>query len=375
MTTSFVAAPAGPAESAGELLSLTGLRAILAWWVVSFHFVRDSLPEGLGKAIISGGYVAVDVFFVLSGYVLMRRYSRTVFTGANIGRFYVRRFARIYPLYALSLIVGVAAAWKTAKGDLATSEGQLRILAEVLLLNAWTHIAMFKYNFAAWSLSVEALFYVLCPWLLPALARLSIRRACVLLALGWLATLIWPAIYTVLDPDRLNHPLALGDEVKGAWYISFFPVQRLPEFMAGALAARLPWKPRRAAPLAALGLVALMVSPMPFVFLRTGFPLPLIVLLVMGTAGWERGPLASKVCVALGHASFATYILHWPLLFAWARFDSAIWNSLAHVFIYMGFLLVASLLAFRFVEEPIRLRITRWLTPAPVGVRPREVET
>lgn len=353
---------ASKAPEKQEIRSLTGLRALLAWWIVVFHFGRDFVPEGwwMTKGVMSSGYVAVDVFFVLSGFVLMRRYAGTIFEPSSIRHFYLRRWARIYPVYALSLAIGAAASFRKFSDDLTTAEGLTRIGLELLLLNAWSPLAMFLYNFAAWSLSVEAFFYLLCPWLLPFVGRRKGRGLIVLLAVAWLSTFIAPALYTWFDPDHLQRPLILGDEVKWAWYLKFFPVQRLPEFVAGAIAARMTVKARVIGPLAAVGLLAVLgCQIVPYVFLVSGVLLPLVVFLVMGVAASDRGPLCSRVCVVLGEASFATYILHWPLFLLWSRVDRLVWDRPSHVLAFMGVLCAVSLAVFRFVEEPLRRRLTR----------------
>jgi peptidoglycan/LPS O-acetylase OafA/YrhL len=224
---------------------------------------------------------------------------------------------------------------------------------------------MFQYNFAAWSLSVEALFYGLGPWLLPAVARRSSRALIALLGLAWISTFAVPLLYTTLDPDHLGRALVLGDELKWSWYLKFFPVQRLPEFVAGAAAARLTWRPRHAGPLAALGLIAILASGLvPYAFLVSGVLLPLVVLLVVGVAAWDRGALVSGACVALGRASYATYILHWPLFLAWARFDPDVWERPTHLLVFCVSLCATSLVAFRFVEEPLRRRLVSFSIPA-----------
>jgi peptidoglycan/LPS O-acetylase OafA/YrhL len=141
--------------------------------------------------------------------------------------------------------------------------------------------------------------------------------------------------------------------------LKFFPIQRLPEFVAGAAAARLNWRPRFAAPIAALGLFAILASSVvPYAFLVSGVLLPLIVLLIVGVAASDRGPLASAICIALGRASYATYILHWPLFLAWSRLDPDVWERPTHVLIFCVSLCVISLLAFRFIEDPLRRRLT-----------------
>jgi peptidoglycan/LPS O-acetylase OafA/YrhL len=353
----------GPERShaADEVRSLTGLRGILAWWVVAFHFARRFVPDDwlFLKAAVSGGHVAVDIFFVLSGYVLMRRYGKVSFTADATRSFYVRRFARIYPLYVISLAIGAGASWRKFFEDCGSAIGLTRLALEVLLLNAWTHIAMFLYNFAAWSLSVEVFFYLLGPWLLPTVARTSTRTLLGILGLAWMATFAAPLLYTTFDPDHIGRAFALGDEGEWSWYLKFFPFQRLPEFLAGAAAARLDWRPRLGAPLAVLGLFAILAAGVvPYAFLVSGVVLPLIVLLIVGVAAWDRGPLASRVCIALGRASYATYILHWPLFLAWSRFDPEVWERPTHVLIFCVSLGAISLLAFRFIEEPLRRRLT-----------------
>jgi peptidoglycan/LPS O-acetylase OafA/YrhL len=357
---SLAISKAATVDSTAEVRSLTGLRAVLAWWVVAFHFGRRFIPDDWPalRGAISGGHVAVDIFFVLSGFVLMRRYGETNFTRPAISAFYRKRFARVYPLYATSLALGALAMWPRFLEDCASAMGWTRFVLEAFLLNAWTHHAMFQYNFAAWSLSVEAFFYLLCPWILPLMARTSTRALGILLALACLSTLVAPSIYAAIDPDHLGRAVTLDDDLKGTWYLKFFPVQRLPEFVAGAAIARIGWNARPAAHLAAIALVALLaLGVVPYAYLVCGALLPIIVVLVAGVAAWDTGPMTSSACVALGKASFATYILHWPLFLLWSRWDRSVWERPAHFFAFAAALVVVSLLVFRFVEDPLRRRL------------------
>ncbi len=345
-----------------ELRSLTGLRALLAWWVVAFHFTRHLVPDDwvILKNTIGHGYLAVDVFFVLSGYVLMRGYCSSHFAGCDTARFYRRRWARIYPLYLLSLVVGAFASRQRFVDDLGTGVGRLRIALELLLLNAFCHVGMFLYNYGAWSLSVEAFFYAVSPVLLPWVLCRTRASGIALLGVCWLATFAAPALYAAVDPDRLGRPLALEDQVMGGWYLNFFPLQRLPEFVAGALAARIDWVPRRGAiAIATASLLAIIVSgAVPYAFLHSGVALPCIVVVVMGVASADR-TLGGPIFVAFGRASYATYILHWPLFLLWSQFDPALWERPSHVLAFAAALAVSSLAAYRFVEEPLRRRLVR----------------
>jgi peptidoglycan/LPS O-acetylase OafA/YrhL len=351
-----------------EILPLTGLRALAAWWVVGFHFVRRAVDVPALRQLLAGGHVAVDLFFVLSGFVLTARYGATDFADAwNRKVFWRRRFARIYPLYVVSLALGFYAEWPGSARALATASGLTRLAAQLTLLNSFSHLWMFRLNWAAWSLSVEAFFYALFPWLLPWISRRSPRRV---IAVCCLAALVAPALYSLLDPDHFGRALSLGDEALWSWYLKFFPLQRLPMFMAGIATAQLARELRPppftlVAAIAAL-LAILVTAAVPYAFLQGGALLPLFVAVLLalgsgaGVGARAQSWLASPVMVALGRASYATYILHVPLFLAMACFDPVLQPSLPHVMGYVGMLLVVSMLAHRFIEEPARRAVTRW---------------
>jgi peptidoglycan/LPS O-acetylase OafA/YrhL len=356
--------PRDDTRATPEILPLTGLRALAAWWVVAFHFARHLVPEGAAQGVLESGHLAVDVFFVLSGYVLARRYEdEPLETPAARRAFWVRRFARLYPLYLVSLALGVAAAWPSAWTDLATARGVARDVVQLLALNAWWHRAMFAHNWAAWSLSVEAFFYALFPFLFVRVRRLQARGAALLFVACWAALLVAPAIYGALDPDRLGRPFAMDDEVLGGWYLKFFPLQRLPEFLAGIATARLARSGAAHGWLAAASGAALVAvgaaGLVPYAYLHSGVLLPFVALLVAGLDHAGASPLGRAWPVALGRASYATYILHVPLALLFGRFDPSFRRSPSHFAAYCALLLVASLVAHRAIEEPARVYLTR----------------
>jgi peptidoglycan/LPS O-acetylase OafA/YrhL len=357
---------------APEILPLTGLRAVLAWWVVLFHFGRELVPPVVAR-VAAAGHIAVDVFFVLSGYVLARRYAAVDLATHDARRaFWGRRAARVYPLYVVSLSVGFAASWPRGWSDLATASGQVRAALQLFLLNAFAYRAMFAHNWAAWSLSVEVAFYALFPWILGRLQARTPRELVVVVALACVATFVAPALYTSLDPDHLGRPLLLGDERYWSAYLKFFPVQRMPELVAGAAAALLVraragvserglGAPRRMAMGSAVGLVAIAASgAVPFAYLHSGVLLPLVLLLVVSLDHAGGSWLAGGAVVALGRASYATYILHVPLFLLCARFDRAVWSDAGHVAVYAVLLLAVSLAAHAWLEEPMRRAARRF---------------
>ena len=354
-------------ERSAEILPLTGLRALAAWWVVLFHFSGGHIQLSVVRDVIAAGHVAVDLFFVLSGFVLARRYlPEDVATWSGRWGFWVRRFARVYPLYVVSLALGVYAEMPSSLSSLQTARGLLRLVAQLGLLNAWSHVWMFRHNWAAWSLSVEAFFYLVFPWVLPPL--MTRRPGRVVLAAAMLVLLV-PAAYDAIDPDHLGHALGRGDEVLWSWYVKFFPVQRLPMFVAGIAASRMRKTrlPGWFTELVLAGIASLLVlKVVPYAFLQGGALLAPFVALVVGLAraGEPRSILgrllATRPFVVLGHASYATYIFHVPLFLALARHDSLIETELVHFLGYVATLLVLSLLAHRFLEEPLRRRLSSW---------------
>jgi len=341
-------------------LPLTGLRAVAAWWVVAFHFARGLVPSPLAR-LIGSGHVAVDLFFVLSGFVLAHRCNLSeLSTPAGRRAFYWRRFARLYPVYLVSLATGFYAECPRAWDDLATSGGRVRIVAQLALLNAVSHKWMFRHNWAAWSLSVEAFMYLLFPWTVAWLSRRSRRFLLGLLVGCALAAVLAPLIYTAVDPDHLGRPLAQGDEILWSWYLKFFPLQRLPIFIAGVAAGRLAREvavPGLLAVLAAVVVFAVAMTGMvPYAFLQGGALTLVFVGMVSALSGPGGGGvmgrwLASAPCVLLGRASYATYILHVPLFLLFARFEPAMWESGWLVAGYALLLLVLSLVAHRATAE------------------------
>jgi peptidoglycan/LPS O-acetylase OafA/YrhL len=373
------------ASTDDQALALTGVRAILAWWVVTLHFGLELVSWAPARTVLGAGYIAVDVFFVLSGFVLARRYADDVFaTWASRKEFWRRRFARLYPLYVVSLFVGIMAGAPRTTEALLAWPGLKRIAEQLLLLNAWDHRAMFAHNWAAWSLSAEAFFYLLFPWLLPWVRVLSVGRRRTLLGVCWLAVLIAPTLYMRLNPDHLSAPLAMGDDALWSYYLMFHPFLHVPLFVAGICAALLSARPnsgnastlaltlglrsrRWAAGISTVTVVGILVGGgVPYTYLVSGALLPLVVLLIVGLdAGRRAQPETSRPSwlawgplVTLGHASYATYILHVPVFWLLVRHVPDAWESPAWVIAYLVAMLPISLVAWRFIEEPLRRRLS-----------------
>ena len=328
--------------------ALTGLRFVLALWVILHHLTSPgqmlegwalSLPYFL-YAVIRGGYQAVTTFFVLSGFVLSRSYAETEWNGKSLRRYGVGRFARVYPVYALSLalvVPFVVEAHISGKAPLVAVHG--------LLLQGWLGHLPVSWNTPAWTLSCEAFFYFTFP-----LFAMIVPRA------NWRATLGIAAASCLLT--RLMWAVGISNEIK--------PLIHLSDFLMGIAAARIfellserNVRPRGAwlylpGAVIGAGIIAYPGILPPPVDLNTALR-PLNALLLLGFAlggGVIARALSSEALVFLGKSSYAMYILHIPLLWWYLRYSRG--NA---VLPYLALVIGLSALVYRFIEEPAN----RWL--------------
>ncbi|MCY1016802.1 acyltransferase family protein [Pyxidicoccus sp. MSG2] len=367
----------------GSLDSLTGLRFFAALHVVLFHFARPYLvtaPEGL-RNWVGAGYSAVGVFFVLSGFVLAWNYldrDGRMETGPRA--FFVARVARVYPVYLLTFLLSAAPTialsveangWSVAAGKLAV--GGLTSLA---LVQAWVPRLALYWNPPGWSVAVEAFFYVLFPGLaLGLLPRLRPSRLPALMGAVWVLGLVPPLLFLALRPDEAP-PVDASTWSTGLAIIKFNPLLRLPEFLFGVL---LGWcfvreraegvKQGSGAVLAFTGAALLVAAGaagprIPYPLMHNALLAPASGLLVYGLArgGGPLGWLLSRpLLVQLGGASYALYLLQFPL---WEGFVAlGQWVDLQSPLLVLALSVLASVVVHRYVETPSRSRVRRALQP------------
>lgn len=209
-----------------ELRALTGLRFITAFYVFVFHIhIRWPLTEVVFlKKILDQGAIGMSLFFILSGFVLAYRYADGKVPKR---KYFINRLARIYPIYFIAAFLtlpwlGVPMQFESIV-DLCKAIAQVffLVVANFFLIQAWFP-QFFDYwnNGGSWSISVEAFFYVLLPFLLPFLVQLAIRRV-ILLALACYILAIFIGLIDLIFPTPIR-----------AVYYSM-PIYRLPEFLIG----------------------------------------------------------------------------------------------------------------------------------------------
>jgi peptidoglycan/LPS O-acetylase OafA/YrhL len=364
-------------ERRPELRSLTGLRFLAALLVLAYHalFSFPSAPPRLDpgpvRSVLGSGYVGVNLFFVLSGFVLAYTYvDRGALTAAPRA-FWRARFARVYPMHVLGLLVAVplyAMAWRANRvvDALVMRETVRQLAITGALVQAWLPADVFDLNGPSWSLSVEAFFYACFPLLVRALGRLRTPALAAVLAAAWAGAFV---------PAVLVGSRATGVEAASQTdlVLLFNPVARLPDFAVGVSAGllflrRSPPEPagarwRAVALASAVGIAAVLTQSerLPFLVLHDGLLDPLWALLVFSLAccgGRGDGPLGRTPLVVLGRASYSLYVIHKPLYYWLARWTGA-GPAPSRVFVtaYLVTSIALSVALWWGLEEPLRRRI------------------
>jgi peptidoglycan/LPS O-acetylase OafA/YrhL len=353
-----------------RLEALTTLRFFAALHVVIFHLQVEGILTGgtwWYRNLAGIGYAGVDFFFVLSGFILVYTYGGPALDSR---RFWQARFARIYPAYLVSLVVAAPFFFQAVQTNyipfFAWSQHHLAwaCILTLTLLQSWNPQAALAWNPVCWSLSVEAFFYSFFPLLLGWTKRVSRGRLVVAIAACCGISFAISLAYLLVHPDGLAK--VNSGETTLLWknILSFNPLIRLPEFVAGMLTARLfltaGTNRRFASALVGVGVVGLAVivlcaARIPSSLMSPGLFAPLYAAIVYGLALRPRWAslLEMKGLVLLGNASYSLYLLHSIVIssvFAAASF-LPFWPRVASAVI-AG--LAASILSYFVVESPAR---------------------
>lgn len=346
--------------------ALTGLRFLAALGVVFYHFagtLAETWPLALSN-LTGSGFVAVSFFYVLSGFVLSYSYvSREGVMQGSRRSFWVNRFARIYPAYLLAFLIAAPfnILGTLRVNHLATAITKIVSGAGVVLTmqQAWTPWTAWYWNYPAWSVSAEAFFYLVFPFIALGLKRMQGKACWQGMIFLWLLAML-PPVLLCFTP----HAYApVGDRL--AMTIEFTPLLRLPEFLLGVLLGRayvlgFRLSQRASERLSYASLSAILIclsfsSMIPRPLLANGLLAPLFALLIYSLAegyGLLARLLALPLLVLLGEASYGIYILQIPVSYLLRRPPPH--TSGITLCVYLVVLIVVSLLSWRFVEMPAR---------------------
>jgi peptidoglycan/LPS O-acetylase OafA/YrhL len=358
-----------------RLPELTSLRFFAALHVVFFHAFAMQVLTSTGwlRTASSIGYVGVSLFFVLSGFILVYTYAGSPIVPTGFWR---ARFARVYPAYLFSLLIAAPFFFYGATHlpipffAWASHHMKLASFLPLVLLQSWVPQGVMSWNPVAWSLSVEALFYFLFPFLLPSLAKLQRGALVAVAGLCWACGMGLTGWYSWTNPDHLA--VIDSQQQSSFWLntIKFFPLMRLPEFILGMAAGLIFLKSKNSAksagPLLGVGLLAVGVAAaysaeIPFAMLHTALLAPAFAAIVYGLALQPKWTafLRWAPLVLLGNASYSLYLLHSSIMgmYFFGNQGQLQHRNIGGALLGLGIVVAASLLVFRFIEEPARRKL------------------
>jgi peptidoglycan/LPS O-acetylase OafA/YrhL len=298
-----------------EITSLYGVRGIAAIWIIAFHYslylnISKGLNLGFMKDIISHGFYGVEVFFVLSGFVLSYRYYDPFkkIRLSEYGLFLKNRIARIYPAYFFALCVvflffltGALTPFVTHFGDYSFKY----LFLNTAMMQAWIFLGYSKWswNFPGWSVSVEWFLYLIAPVIFYLMNKRpeKISRIAILLVAY---TLLCYFSYT--DPKFFN----LDSEKYGL-------IRGIAEFFIGSIfftfLTTLPQKNKWFDVLTLMIVLIILAC----LLLRVNaeivlIPIFLLIPLVTLSNGFIKKFLSSKPLWYLGEISYSLYIMQFP---------------------------------------------------------------
>jgi peptidoglycan/LPS O-acetylase OafA/YrhL len=305
---------------------------------------------------IRAGYLGVPFFFVLSGFILANVYC----SGSgpiNKRAFAVARFARIYPAFLAGLLLMLIGPYShILQGYVQSGHGLRAIfepIATLLMLHSWTFGSYMSWNGPAWTLGCEAFFYLLFPFIAPAIARLSAKGAFSVMVGAFLVSSL-----RFLDADAMG------------WFATRTPIGRLPEFVFG-IALWVLWRERGGVSQRsglAIAMVGAVVACIAFAFhdevprgvLDACTLAPVFGLLIYGLAcvHVDVTTRAFKVADFLGEASYAMYIMQLGAMGLAVKFITRVTDNACVLF---AGALAAGVLAGCLTQVVIEVPCRRWL--------------
>ncbi len=328
---------------------LTSLRFFFALMVffhhVSFVTKGDSVfLKKLYQNVLSEGFIGVNFFFILSGFILTYNYQEK-FRRGLVGKrkFWVARFARIYPLHLLTLLLSVPILCKKIWIGNKIFWG-IRFLAHLFLVQSFIPIKSVYLNFnrPAWSISDEAFFYFVFPFLIGWMIKKDghVKLGWTLLGLSGIPLLMW------LVPENLYHPV---------FYVN--PLIRLADFALGILLFNFYKNNQNqvtatyASAIELLAVLLLIVFFMGHTFIPEvlrysvyyWFPMGFLIVVLSYQKGMVSKVLSNRHLLLLGEVSFGFYMFHHLVIKYYELINQQFFN-IQNDYLSIGIIFVATIL-------------------------------
>ncbi len=356
-----------------QLDQITFTRFIAAMTVVFFHYGQSVFPANIPFLFenATAGPIAVGYFYVLSGFIMAIAYyqpDKNQRKNFNKTKYWVARFARIYPVYLVALLIIAAAKFKTLGQDWET------LPLHLLLLQSWIPGYPITLNTPGWSLSVEAFFYLCFPFLLAWIYKRGIKSLTLFAVILWLITQI--VLLVQLNSEAYAPKLLLHD------FIYYNPLMHLNQFVLG-LVCGVYFKNSKANSTESnsgfwllLSFIAMFMLIWGRPHLETLFGIRLaftngllapaflaVIIFLAKHKGFVTKLFTYPFLILLGEASYSLYILQKPIH---GIYDKVIvprinLSDTIHFYIFVILLILISIASYKFLETPMRKKINKLL--------------
>lgn len=338
--------------------------------LVLLHHASSLFPMAKSTELfLYNGYMGVTFFFVLSGFVIAASSFDEMQTPdfATVGRFYVRRVARIVPIWLfLSLPVLVS--------YLSQSPPTLTLWSYLTFTQAWSGDLRVTFSFLAlsWTLSCEFFFYLIFPLFAWCVGRLIAKRPMTLFLLIALAVILPFVAAAWFEVDPARAALNAFDPASSHRWLYRFPPMRFCEFAFGVClyliwqrhaerwrvpSLRVIWLALAAAAIGAVLVLMALTSPGPFTW-TAAYVVPFGMLVLSLAVLEPRHSVRNAgfvMLVLLGEASYSFYLVHQIFVLPNPYFSQRSWSSLAWTIVYCAAISVG---LFTMIETPMRKFIT-----------------
>lgn len=361
-------------QSKPAIASLTGIRALAAFLVLFLH-ADQNIPVGITHsiAVFSRGYLGVDLFFLLSGFILTYVYFDSMErpTGRKFAIFMWHRFIRLYPVHIAVLAALVAVVLGAGRLGLNLRSPEAFQLGElpwqILLVHAWGVTDQVSWNVPSWSISAEWFAYLCFPLVAYGLGRVREPRTLLLIAVASLG--IMALIFSMA-----------GWSFSGAWIAPSALVRIAGSFVCGAALCRYATLrdalERKSAFNDVLAMVALLVFLIIPSFGVPDFALIALLAIFIGALAMSSGVTAKLFSLAplvwLGEISYSLYMEHFPVLralnivFRPERLQAMGPFAMAGAYcISIGICVACAAALYYLVERPLRVRLRNAMGKMP----------
>jgi peptidoglycan/LPS O-acetylase OafA/YrhL len=352
----------------------TGIRFLAAIWVILFHLACFEMKVDYGwmTDIIGRGELGVDLFFILSGMVISYVHQAEFVTWniANSLRFWILRFARIYPLHFLMLIVmailgGVEffySWWYAGHAPVHTPNSIQDFILSLLNIHDWETTSTLSFNFPSWSVSAEWFVYLLFPCVTPFFIRLRSY---------WLNIVMIVFCLTVL---YLTSLLAHEPSITFTYHLGL--VRVCTEFATGCCLYNILKSQKKKLPAVnLLGLITFLLIPILIMQkvhdIWIVATLTLFLYLLPQTVSWFKSIFGNRLIVFGGEISYAMYMVHGFILhvlndifvYYYHHKEWSLPETIGLTVLLLGLVILISILLHRYVEVPARRVIRQAMIP------------